>query len=166
MYCKNCGRQIDNDAAFCPSCGAQTCEVKNTPEKKVANRTEFTAPTPSVKDLIHTKKIEKFCPRCGSQDIDIQVHQEMQGSKTITRTKSKYRQKRHSIFWWLFIGWWWIFIDLFLWIAIFPIRFLIQLFKKKDYKGTSKSVEKTKNKISYRTVFLCKNCGNHWEKQN
>ena len=106
-----------------------------------------------------------FCPKCGSTDIETQVYQEMRGSKTVTKTKSKYRQKRHGLLWWCFIGWWWWMVDLCFWIYLFPIRFLIQLFKKKDYTGTSKSTEKTKNKIAYRTVYLCKNCGRHWEDQ-
>ncbi len=103
------------------------------------------------------------CPKCNSENVDIQLQQENLGSRTITKTKSKYKEKRHGCLWWLFIGWWWWMVDLMLWIFVFPIRFLVQLFKRKKYVGSSTSVSSTESKIKYRTICLCKSCGYHWE---
>ena len=103
-----------------------------------------------------------ICPKCGSTNIDLQLVQENAGTTTITKTKSKYKQKKHGILWWLLIGWWWWIIDLFIWIYAFPIRFLVQLFKKKKYVGKSKSVSVSKNNVNYKSVCLCKDCGYHW----
>lgn len=103
-----------------------------------------------------------ICPRCGSENVDVQVFQENTGSLTTARTKSKYKEKGHGCLWWIFIGsWWWIF-DLCLWIFAFVPRLLIQIFKKKKYKGSSTTVEKTTNNITYRRVCVCKNCGHNW----
>ena len=139
MYCKNCGKEIDDKAVICVHCG-------------VATGFELNSTTGTC------------CPKCGSSNVDIQLHQENVGGNTITTTKSRYKQKGHGCLWWLFIGWWWWMIDLMLWIFIFPIRFLVQLFKKKKYVGKATSVSSTKNEIRYRTVCLCKSCGHHWEK--
>ena len=138
MYCNKCGNEVAAEATFCPNCG---------------NNVQRAAPQASgIK-----------CPKCGSNNVDVQVHQENKGSSTVTKTKTKYRQKGHGLLWWLFIGWWWWIVDLFLWIFLFPIRFLVQLFKKKKYVGDSTSASTTKNRIKYRTVHLCKSCGHHWE---
>lgn len=139
MYCKNCGNQLADDAKFCSGCGAAAVsELSN------ANTTH--------------------CPKCGGTNVDIQLHQETIGGNTVTTTKSRYKQKGHGCMWWLFIGWWWWIVDIMLWIFIFPIRLLVQLFKKKKYVGKSTSASATKNEIKYKTVCLCKSCGHHWEK--
>ena len=106
---------------------------------------------------------KNLCPRCGSGNIDIQVFQENGGSTTVTKTKSKYKQKGHGCLWWLAIGWWWWIIDLLLWMFFFLPRFCIQLFKKKKYKGSATSVSQTKNKVAYKSFYVCKDCGNRWE---
>lgn len=105
----------------------------------------------------------KFCPKCGSSNIDMQIYQENLGGTTVTHTSSIYKQKGHGCLWWLFIGWWWWMIDLFLWICFFFPRLLIQIFKKKKYVGSATSVANATNNIKYKTIVLCKNCGNHWE---
>lgn len=105
----------------------------------------------------------KICPKCGSTDVEVRVYQENQGSTTITKTKSKYKQKGHGCLWWCCIGWWWWIIDLCIWFFAFIPRLIIQLFKKKKYKGSSVSKSKTVNKTVYKSVWLCKNCGHHWE---
>jgi predicted RNA-binding Zn-ribbon protein involved in translation (DUF1610 family) len=139
MYCKNCGNQLADGTKFCPGCGAATgSELSSTNTAR--------------------------CPKCGGNNIDIQLHQENIGGNTVTTTKSRYKQKGHGCLWWLFIGWWWWMVDLFLWIFIFPIRLLAQIFKKKKYVGKSTSASSTVNKINYKTVYLCKSCGYHWEK--
>lgn len=105
------------------------------------------------------------CPNCGSENVTVQVVQENSGSITTTKTKSKYKEAGHGCLWWLLIGWWWWIVDLFLWIFAFFPRFLVQLFKKKKYKGTSTSTAVTTNSVSYKTICLCQDCGNRWEVQ-
>lgn len=105
----------------------------------------------------------KICPKCNCTNVEVQIYQEHASSQTITKTKSKYKEKGHGCLWWLLIGWWWCFIDIFLWITLFIPRLLIRIFKKKKYVGKSTSVSSTTNQITYRSVFLCKGCGYHWE---
>lgn len=135
MYCSSCGKQIPDGAAFCPGCG-----------QKVAAKSGIA------------------CPKCGSHNVDVQLHQEETGSQTVTTTKSKYKQVGHGCLWWMFIGWWWWMVDLCLWICFFPFKLIYTLTKKKKYKGHSASVTATSNTIAYKTVCLCKDCGYHWEK--
>ncbi len=143
MYCPNCGKDA-GESKFCPECGKS---VSGTPAH---------ARTP----------VRLVCPACGSTNVSTQVFQEERGSTTITKGKSKYKEKGHSIIWWIFIGWWWWIVDLILWISAFPIKFLTKLFHKKKYKGKSKSVSHTVNHIKYKTMCTCQNCGNTWEKLN
>lgn len=105
-----------------------------------------------------------YCPKCGSSQIETKVFQENSGGTTVTETKSVYKQKGHGCLWWLFIGWWWWMVDLMLWIFLFIPRLICQLCKKKKYKGKSTSVSQTTNDIKYKTVLVCKNCGNTWNK--
>lgn len=104
-----------------------------------------------------------ICPNCGSNAVTVQPYQEQKGSKTVTKTKSKYKEKGHGCLWWLFIGWWWWIVDLFLWIFAFPIRLITALFRKKKYVGKSKAVSVTKNKVSYTTLCVCQDCGHVWK---
>lgn len=124
------------------------------------NSAEVIQPTTTTDDGII------FCPNCGSENVKKQVFQENRGSETITRTKSKYKEQGHGCLWWLMIGWWWWFVDLCLWIVAFFPRLILRLFaapfKKKKYKGSSTSVTKTVNDISYRTVCTCQKCGHTW----
>lgn len=107
-----------------------------------------------------------LCPNCGSTNVESSIFQEEIGSKTVTKTKSKYKEGGHKLGWWLTIGWLWWFIDLLLWIFFFLLRLILRLFssayKKKKGKGKETSTSKTKKEIRYRTVYLCKNCGNNW----
>lgn len=103
-----------------------------------------------------------ICPKCGSNSIEMQIMQENQGSTTKSVSKTKYKEKRHGCLWWLCIGWWWWMIDLFIWIFAFIPRVLLHIGRKKKYTGTTKSVSKTKNAITYKTVCICKDCGNNW----
>ena len=50
-----------------------------------------------------------------------------------------------------------------LWIFLFIPRFCIQLFKKKKYKSNSKNVSSSVNNVTYRTIFVCHDCGKSWE---
>ncbi len=104
------------------------------------------------------------CPKCRSENISFQTYQENYGGKTITRKQSKYKEKRHGCLWWCCIGWWWWFVDLFLWIFLFFPRVLLHIGRRRDYKETSKSVSTTKNKIVYRTMGQCHDCGHTWKR--
>jgi hypothetical protein len=110
------------------------------------------------------------CPKCGSSNIESSIFQENQGGETITTTKSKYKEKGHGCLWWLLIGWWWWIVDLLLWIFFFFPRLIIRIFaapfKKKKYKGSEISVSTTNNRIKYKTICLCKDCGNNWDSTN
>ena len=140
IKCPECGKEINDTSAFCVNCGA--------PLKK-ENPVQSNGLT---------------CPKCGSTNVDSQIFQENLGGTTVTKTKSKYKQTGHGCLWWLLIGWWWWIVDLLLWIFFFFPRLIIQIFKKKKYKGESTSASVTSNTISYKTIFLCKNCGERWEK--
>lgn len=144
MFCKQCGVELPEGAAFCTSCGT------NQSDSVIQTKAEMPVPG-------------KVCPKCGSTDVEIQMHQETTGSTTVTKSKSKYKEKGHGCLWWLCIGWWWWIIDLCLWICAFIPRLLVKVFKKKKYKGKSTSVAHTENHVVYKSVCLCKNCGNHWE---
>lgn len=106
------------------------------------------------------------CPNCGSFNVENQVFQENLGSRTTSRTSSTYKEKGHGCLWWLLIGWWWWMVDLFLWIFAFFPRLILRLFaapyKKKKYVGKSRGTSKTVNRIDYKTVHLCQNCGYTW----
>lgn len=106
------------------------------------------------------------CPKCQSEDVETNTFQEQTGSKTVTRTKSKYKEKGHGIIWWLIIGWWWWIVDLISWFIIFVPRLILRIFaapfKKKKYVGDSKTTSTTHNKIKYKTVCICHNCGHKW----
>ncbi len=106
------------------------------------------------------------CPQCGAPNISFQMFQENAGTTTVSRTKSKYKEKGHGCLWWLLIGWWWWIIDLLLWIFVFPIRAIVALTKKKKYKGKSTTVSQSINQVSYKTMCLCGNCGYTWVKSD
>lgn len=108
------------------------------------------------------------CPKCGSENVNIETFQEEQGSKTITRRRFKVSEtgKHHGFFWWVFVGWWWIPIKFTLWIICFPIMLIASLFGRvfgrKSYKGKEKEKSVTRNRIGYTTVCVCQNCGKRW----
>lgn len=145
MYCQKCGKDA-GDAKFCPECGALILDSGNPNQEE--------------------KKFGLLCPQCGSHNVSIQTFQENAGSTTITKGKSKYKEKGHGIIWWIFIGSWWWIIDIMLWIFAFPLKLLSKLFRKKKYKGKSTSVSETVNRTNYKTVCTCQACGHVWEKEN
>lgn len=118
----------------------------------------------SDSEPIRTPKKVLSCPTCGSYEVTYETFQENLGTTTVSKQTSKLKQKGHGIFWWLLIGWWWWIIDLFFWIALFPIRFTIQLFKKKKYKGKATTVSQSINEVVYKRVFTCQTCGYSWSK--
>lgn len=110
-----------------------------------------------------------ICPKCNSDNVKVDTFQEQTGSITITKTKSKYKEKGHGILWWLCIGCWWWIVDFCLWIYFFIPRLIARLFsapyKKKKYSGKSTSVSKTSNQIQYKTICVCQNCGYRWDSE-
>lgn len=108
------------------------------------------------------------CPKCGSDNVTASTFQEDRGTVTTSKTKSKYREQGHGCLWWLTIGWWWWIVDLLSWIVFFIPRLILRLFsapfRRKKYKGTSSTVSQTVNKVGYRTVCTCQNCGHSWSK--
>ena len=106
-----------------------------------------------------------ICPKCKSQDVQVQTFQEQKGSKTVTKFHFKATEKKHGCLWWVFIGWWWWIVDFTLWLCLFPFMFIYHLFyRRKKYEGSGKSVSQTRNKITYKTVCVCQSCGKRWTK--
>ena len=144
MICPKCKNSLPPDAKFCAVCGTAANDMQ-----KLWNEQ-------------NKRYSASICPCCGSSDVTVETFQENLGSTTISKTKSKY-SSGHSIVWWLLIGWWWWMFDLFIWIFAFVPRLIIQLCKKKKYRGKSTSVAQTINEVQYRHVYTCKNCGNTWQ---
>lgn len=109
------------------------------------------------------------CPKCGSDYIQTNTFQEQVGSKTKTKTKSKYKEKKHGFLWWISVGWWWWIVDLLSWIFCFFPRLIMRIFakpyKKSKHTEQGKTTSTTKNKIEYRTVFVCEDCGYQWTRR-
>ena len=107
------------------------------------------------------------CPKCGSSNVSVETFQENLGSVSTARTMSKYKEKGHGCLWWLLIGWWWWIVDLFTWIFLFIPRLILRLFsapfKKKKYVGRSSTVNSTVNRVEYKTICTCQNCGKTWQ---
>lgn len=79
------------------------------------------------------------CKKCGSQNVTVQV---------VTETKVK--EKKHGIFWWICVGWWWIPIK---WLVFTLPAILGKLFGKSKYKVTTKT----------RKIAVCNDCGKSWD---
>ena len=79
------------------------------------------------------------CPKCGSTNVNVQV---------VTETQLK--NKHHGIFWWIFIGWWWIPVK---WIGFFGLALLAKIFAPKRQKLKQKHISKC----------VCQNCGHMWD---
>ena len=108
------------------------------------------------------------CPKCRSKNVSIQVIQENLGGTTITKTKGSIKEKGHGLLWWIFIGWWWKIIDLIIWFFAFFPRLVVHIIgsvvfpKKKKYKTESTTITHTSNKIVYKKICTCQNCGASW----
>ena len=78
------------------------------------------------------------CPKCGSNSVTVQM---------VTDTQLK--TKRHSIFWWILVGWWWLPIK---WLVFFIPALIVKIFAPKKYK----------TKTKHRSMAVCQTCGNNW----
>ena len=107
------------------------------------------------------------CPKCGSENVDVQLVQETTGKTTKTKSKTKsVSQKGHGCLWWICIGWWWWMIDMLFWCVAFIPRLIIQSLKgrKDKTRSTTKTVSNEKIRTVYRSMCICHDCGHHWEK--
>lgn len=78
------------------------------------------------------------CPKCGSENCSVQV---------VTETEVK--EKKHSIIWWICVGWWWVPIK---WLFFTLPALIIAIFKPKKYK----------TKTHTKKVAVCNSCGKSW----
>jgi transcription elongation factor Elf1 len=88
--------------------------------------------------LAEKERIEMKCPKCGSENVSIQIV-----------TESKLVDKHHGIIWWIFVGWWWL---IFKWLFLTLPALLFKIFGHKKQKIKTKE-----NKIC-----VCQNCGHKW----
>lgn len=151
-FCGQCGSQVNEGANFCRNCGAKQLSVVRQPQYQ-----PLRYQTPIARTGI-------ICPQCGMSNVNVQTVQENLGGRTVSQTKSVYKEKRHGCLWWVFIGSWWWIIDLLLWMFMFIPRALMHIGRRKTYKGTSKTVSTTSNRIVYRTICTCQSCGYSWTK--
>ena len=119
-YCSNCGQQLNENATFCTKCGSKTISNSNNNTEQNINN-------------------DMMCPKCHSNNINVQV---------VTSTKIK--NKHHSIWYWIFIGWW---LEILLWLFLTIPRLLVALFGHKKQKVIQKNY----------SIAVCQNCGNQWK---
>lgn len=79
------------------------------------------------------------CPKCGSTNVNVQMV-----------TESELKTKHKSIWYWIFIGWWW---RPLLWLCLTIPMLLGKLFGRKDKKIVTK----------HKSMAVCQNCGNSWK---
>lgn len=79
------------------------------------------------------------CPKCGSENVNIEMMQDI-----------KIKNKHKGVLYWLFIGWWWVFIK---WIFFTLPALIIAIFKPK----------KQKVKTTNYKMCVCQSCGNSWK---
>ena len=78
------------------------------------------------------------CPKCGSENVNIQVLNEV-----------KMKNAHHGFFWWICIGWWWIPVK---WLFLTVPALLAKIFIPKKQKTVNKTVKNA----------VCQNCGHNW----
>lgn len=78
------------------------------------------------------------CPKCGSENVTVQV---------VTETELK--EKKHGVFWWICVGWWWLPIK---WLVFTLPALIVKIFAPKKYK----TVNHTKK------IAVCHDCGKSW----
>ena len=79
------------------------------------------------------------CSRCKNNNVNVQMV-----------TESKLKTKHHSLFYWIFIGWW---LHLLLWIFLTIPMILGKLFGFKDKKLVTK----------HKSMAVCQDCGHTWK---
>lgn len=79
------------------------------------------------------------CPKCGSDQVNAQMV-----------TETQLRQKHHGILWWICIGWWWLPLK---WLVFTVPALVVKIFAPKKYQ----------TKATHKSMWVCQNCGHHWE---
>lgn len=78
------------------------------------------------------------CPKCKSENVTVQM---------VSETKLK--EKKHGIFWWIFIGWWWLPVK---WIFLTLPALIVKIFAPKKYK----------TETIHKSMAVCQDCGYSW----
>lgn len=78
------------------------------------------------------------CVKCGSSNVNAQMVSE-------TQLKNKHR----GIFWWIFIGWWWVPVK---WFVFTIPALIVKIFAPK----------RQKLKVTHKSMWVCQTCGHHW----
>lgn len=78
------------------------------------------------------------CPKCASENVNVQM---------VTETKLK---KKHSVVYWLLIGWW---LEPIMWLFFFLPMLIIKIFKPKNYK----------TKSTHKSMCVCQSCSHTWK---
>lgn len=79
------------------------------------------------------------CPKCGSQNVNVQVVNEV-----------KLKNKHHGVIWWICVGWWWI-----------PIKWLFFTLPALIFKVFGRKKQKAVN--IQKNIAVCQDCGYSWE---
>jgi hypothetical protein len=79
-----------------------------------------------------------ICKKCGSENVNVQM---------VSETRLK---KKHSIIYWILIGWW---LELIMWLFLTIPMLIYKLFKPKNYK----------TKTSHHSMFVCQDYGYNWK---
>lgn len=80
-----------------------------------------------------------MCPKCGSNDVNVQIVQEV-----------RLTDKHHSPLWWLLIGWWWMIVK---WLFLTFPALLVKIFAPKRQKLEHET----------KSVCVCQSCGYRWD---
>lgn len=135
MFCEKCGKNIDDESAFCRYCGTQIKTV--------------------TKDTTINTGIK--CLKCNSSNINIQ--REQTANIGIEHTNYYNTQKHHGLIYFCIIGWWiWIYKLMFS-LMFLPFTILFGSSKRRKI-GISNSINT--NKTINKTVAVCQNCGYVW----
>ena len=79
------------------------------------------------------------CPRCRSRDVRVELVRER-------------RATRHSLAWWLLIGWW-----------IWPFKLLfLPVIWSQEAERKGKRPPPRRDEMVTRSVAVCQHCGHHW----
>lgn len=78
------------------------------------------------------------CKKCNSENVTIQII-----------NTAVLKRKHHSIFYWIFIGWW---LEIFLWLFLTIPRLLFFIFVPRRRKIVNKQVK----------TAVCQDCGFSW----
>lgn len=79
------------------------------------------------------------CPRCRSRDVRVELVRER-------------RATRHSLAWWLLIGWW-----------IWPFKLLfLPVIWSQETERKGKRPPPRRDAMVTRSVAVCQHCGHHW----